>query len=227
MKIGILGTGIVGRTLGGRIASLDHRVVMGTRDVERTRTRTEPQENGIPPFGAWHEEHPEIHLGTFAEAARHGQVVINATSGKASLDALRAAGTENLDGKILIDASNPLDFSKGMPPVLTVCNSDSAAERIQRAFPSTKVVKALNTISAPLMTQPDALGGGDHTLFICGNDKDAKASVRAWLGSWFGWRDVLDLGDITAARGAEMYLPFWLRVFGALGTGMFNIKVVR
>jgi 8-hydroxy-5-deazaflavin:NADPH oxidoreductase len=144
-----------------------------------------------------------------------------------SLDALRAAGDRNLEGKILIDAGNPLDFSKGMPPVLSVCNDDSLGEQIQRAFPRARVVKALNTVTAGLMVDPAAVAGGEHDLFICGDDADAKAQVTGWLREWFGWRHVIDVGPISAARGTEMLLPLWIRLMGALGTPMFNFRIVQ
>ena len=227
MKIGILGTGTVGQTLGAKLEELGHEVMVGTRDVAHTLARSDPHPYGFPPFSTWHKEHPGVRLGTLAEAARHGDMIINATNGTGSLNALRLAGEQNLDGKILIDASNPLDFSHGMPPALAVCNTDSTGEQIQRAFPEVKVVKALNTVTAFLMVNPALVGNGDHTLFVCGNDTEAKAQVMAWLREWFGWRDLIDLGDITTARGTEMYLPIWLRLWGALGTGMFNVKVVK
>ena len=227
MKIGILGTGMVGQTLGAKLEELGHEVMIGTRNVAETLARTDPHPYGFPPFSAWHAEHPGVRLGTMAEAARHGDMVINATNGACSLDALRFAGEQNLAGKILIDTSNPLDFSQGMPPALAVCNTDSTGEQIQRAFPEVKVVKALNTVTAFLMANPALVGNGDHTLFVCGNDAAAKAQVMTWLREWFGWRDVIDVGDISSARGTEMYLPIWLRLWGALGTGMFNVKVVR
>ena len=227
MKIGILGTGMVGQTLGAKLEELGHEVMVGTRDVAHTLARSDPHPYGFPPFSTWHEEHPGVRLGTFAEAARHGDMIINAMNGTGSLNALGLAGEQNLDGKILIDASNPLDFSHGMPPTLAVCNTDSIGEQIQRAFPEVKVVKALNTVTAFLMVNPALVGNGDHTLFVCGNDAEAKARVMAWLRECFGWRDLIDLGDITTARGTEMYLPIWLRLWGALGTGMFNVKVVK
>lgn len=227
MKIGILGTGIVGQTLAAKLAELGHDVMIGTRDVAATLARTEPHPYGFPPFSAWHEAHPSVRLGPFAEAAQHGDTVINATNGVGSLNALRLAGEQHLNGKILIDPSNPLDFSQGMPPSLAVCNTDSIGEQIQRAFPGVRVVKALNTVTAFLMVNPTLVGNGDHTLFVCGNDAEAKAQVTAWLREWFGWQDLIDLGDITNARGTEMYLPIWLRLWGALGTGMFNVKVVK
>jgi predicted dinucleotide-binding enzyme len=167
-----------------------------------------------------------VKLGTFAEAAHFGEALINATSGSGAMPALQGAGGDALGEKVLLDASNPLDFSKGFPPTLSVCNTDSLGEQLQRAFPRVRLVKALNTITAGLMTNPAAVGGGDHTLFIAGNDAEAKSTAKRWLNEWFGWRDVLDLGDISAARGTEMYLPIWLRMWGAVGTSIFNVHVV-
>ena len=227
MNIGILGTGIVGQTISGKLAEIGHEVVVGTRDVGKTMARTGPGPYGLPSFSDWQKQHPGIKLGTFADSARHGEVVINATNGEASLDALTLAGASNLNGKILIDISNPLDFSKGMPPTLSLCNTDSSGEVIQHAFPEAKVVKTLNTLTASLMVNPRQLADGEHTIFVSGNDAEAKAQVVSWLTSWFGWRHIIDLGDITTARGTEMYLPIWLRLMGALGTGMFNIQVVK
>ena len=165
-------------------------------------------------------------LGSFAEAAEHGELVVNATNGVGSLEALRAAGEANLDGKVLIDIANPLDLSQGMPPSLFVSNTDSLGEQIQRALPRVKVVKALNTMNAFVMADPSLVAGGKHTVLVCGNDEEAKAQVTEIL-RLFGWRDVIDLGDITSARGTESYLPLWLRVWAALGTGTFNIAVVQ
>src|SRR6185503_8840199 len=164
--------------------------------------------------------------GTFADAAAFGETVVNATAGGASLDALAAAGVENLAGKVLIDISNPLDFSRGMPPNLVVCNTDSLGEQIQRAFPETSVVKALNTVNADIMVDPSIVPGS-HTIFLCGDDAGAKAMVADLLQS-FGWPadDVMDLGELVAARGMEMYLPLWLRLYGAAGTARLNVKVV-
>jgi hypothetical protein len=217
---------MVGQSLGAKLEALGHDVMIGTRDVAGTLARTDPHPYGFPPFSLWHQQHPKVRLGTFAEAAAHGEVVINATNGTASIDALRSAGDTNLNGKVLIDIANPLDFSKGMPPTLSVSNTDSLGEQIQRAFPGVKVVKALNTVNAFVMTDPEQLAASDHTMFISGNDAEAKAQVAALLRS-FGWKDILDLGDITTARGTEMYLPIWLRLWGTLNTAMFNVKVVR
>ncbi len=138
-----------------------------------------------------------------------------------------SAGAANLKSKVLVDISNPLDFSKGMPPTLTVCNSDSLGEQIQRAFPDTRVVKTLNTVNCRVMADP-GLVPGEHDLFLSGNDPAAKAQVAEYLGAWFGWKrdNLIDLGDITTARGAEMMLPIWVRLWGALGTADFNWRVV-
>jgi predicted dinucleotide-binding enzyme len=227
MKIGVLGTSMVGQSMGGKLAALGHDVMIGTRDVANTLARTEPHPYGFPPFSVWQQEHPQVKLGIFAEAAAHGELVVNATNGTASLAALKLAGEANLNGKILVDIANPLDFSKGMPPTLSVCNTDSLGEQIQRAFPQVKVVKTLNTVTASLMVNPRQLADGDHHIFVSGNDAEAKAQVINWLTTWFGWKQIIDLGDITTARGTEMYLPLWLRLWGALGTGMFNLKVVQ
>jgi 8-hydroxy-5-deazaflavin:NADPH oxidoreductase len=226
VRFGILGTGVVGKTIAARLAGLGHEVMIGTRDPEETMSRTEPDRYGNPPFSAWHEEHPKVGLGTFAEAAAHGETVLNATAGAVSLEALEQAGGDNLSGKVLMDISNPLDFSRGMPPTLLVSNTDSLGEQIQRRFPEAKVVKTLHTMNAQLMVDPAQLGGGDHTVFVGGDDAEAKATVKDLLRS-FGWSDIVDLGDITTARGTEMMLPVWVRLFGALQKPLFNFKLVR
>lgn len=226
MNVGILGTGVVGRTFGAKLAQLGHGVMIGTRDVDRTLAHTEPDYMGNPPFKVWQGQNPQIKLDTFEAAAAFGDILLNCTSGSGSLEALKLAGEANLNGKILIDIANPLDFSKGMPPSLWVCNTDSLGEQIQRAFPQLKVVKSLNTMNANVMVNP-ALVAGDHDVFVCGNDVAAKAEVTTLLKTWFGWKSVVDLGDITNARGAEMVLPIWLSLMGALQTPMFNFKVVH
>jgi len=226
MRIGVLGTGMAGKTLAARLAGLGHDVMVGTRDVAATLARTELDLAGGPPFSVWHGQHPEIKLGTQAEAAAHGAIVVNATAGAASIAALTAAGAANLAGKVLLDIANPLDSSRGMPPTLLVKDTDSLAEQIQRAFPEARVVKALNTTNAYMMVNPKQLAGGDTTIFVSGYDADAKATVVGLLHE-FGWTDVIDLGDISTARGAEMMLPMWLRLWNALGTPMFNFKIVR
>ena len=214
MHIGVFGTGTVGRTLAQALVDRGHEVRMGSRTA------------GNDTAVAWAgQAGPLASEGSFADAAAFGELAFNATAGAASLEALEAAGSEQLAGKVLIDVANPLDFSKGMPPTLTVCNDDSLGERIQRAFPEVRVVKALNTVTASVMVQPD-LVPGRHTTFVCGDDGDAKAQVRSLLEG-FGWPSdaILDLGDITAARGLEMYLALWLRLWGATGTGVLNVEV--
>jgi predicted dinucleotide-binding enzyme len=227
MKIGVLGTSVVGQTIAGKLAEVGHEVMVGTRDVASTMARTEPDRYGLPAFSVWLQQNLAVKVGTFAEAAGHGEVVINATNGMATLEVLNLAGEANLNGKILMDISNPLDFSKGMPPTLSVCNDDSLAEQIQRAWPQVKVVKTLNMVTASLMVNPGLVADGDHHMFVSGNDGEAKGQVTGWLKEWFGWKHVVDLGDITAARGMEMYLPIWLRIWGAVGTGVFNVKIVQ
>jgi predicted dinucleotide-binding enzyme len=226
MRIGIFGTGMVGQALASRLADLGHEIMIGTRDVSAALARTKPDNYGNPGFGPWHAQHPRIKVGTLPETSAHGEILVNATAGGASLEVLRQAGADALSGRVLIDVANPLDFSKGMPPTLSVCNADSLGEQIQRSFPALRVVKALNTTNASVMANPTAVGGGDHTLFICGNDAEAKAKVTVLVRS-FGWRDVVDVGDITAARGTEMLLPLWIRLFGAFKTPLFNFKIVR
>jgi len=222
MRIAVLGTGMVGRAIAGRLDELGHQVCVGTRDVVRTMSPADTQGS----FAEWASDHPGILVATFADAAAASDMVVNATSGQVSLAALRDAGSQNLDGKVLVDISNPLDFSNGFPPTLFVKDTDSLGEQIQAEFPGTLVVKTLNTLTADLMVHPVALGSGDHTVFVGGNDAGAKAAVTELLRS-FGHTDVLDLGDISTSRGTEMFLPLWLRTMGALGTGMFNIKIVR
>ena len=225
MNFGVLGTGIVGQAIAARLESLGHGVMIGTRDVSAARAKIAPDSMGNPGFGTWHPQHPGIRLGTFAEAAAFGERVVNCTAGTASLDALQMAGAENLNGKILIDLANALDFSHGMPPTLTVCNTDSLAEQIQRAFPQVKVVKTLNTMNCNVMVNP-GLVRGDHEVFVSGNDAAAKAQVTELLKQ-FGWKSVIDLGDVTTARGAEMLVPLWLMLMGSLQTPLFNFKVVK
>lgn len=226
MRFGILGTGVVGKTIAVRLDGLGHDVIVGTRNPEETLSRTDPDQYGNLPFGAWQEEHPEVRLGMFAEAAAHGDMVVNATAGAVSLEALEQAGEDNLNGKILIDIANPLDFSKGMPPTLLVSNTDSLGEQIQRRFPEAKVVKTLHTMNAYLMVDPAQLAATDHTVFVSGDDAEAKARVSELLRS-FGWSDIIDLGDITTARGTEMVLPIWVRLFGVLQKPIYNFKIVR
>jgi predicted dinucleotide-binding enzyme len=226
MKIAVLGTGTVGPTIAAALSALGHDVVIGTRDPQATLARTEPGATGGAPFAAWHAAHSGIDVATFADAAARADIVVNATNGAGSLEALTAAGAENLNGKVLMDIANPLDFSQGFPPSLNPVNTDSLGEQIQRAFPEARVVKTLNTMNASVMVDPVSVAGGDHSVFVSGNDADAKGIVSGLLKD-FGHRDIIDLGDITTARGAEMVLPIWVRIWGALGTGAFNFKIAR
>ena len=224
MKVGILGSGMVGQTIGAKLAERGVDVVLGTRTPDQL-----DEKRGMgASLSMWLSKvGKKGRLGTFADAAAHGELIINATSGTGSLEALRLAGAKHLDGKILIDVANPLDFSKGMPPLLSVCNTDSLGEQIQRAFPNAKVVKTLNTTNAYVMVDPGQVAGGDHDIFVSGNDAGAKARVSALLEQWFGWKSVIDLGDITTSRGTEMILPIWIRLWSALGTPVFNFKIAR
>jgi 8-hydroxy-5-deazaflavin:NADPH oxidoreductase len=227
MQIGILGTGPVGKALAAKLSFHGNSVMVGTRDVQATMARNDKDSFGNPPFRTWHEQNPTVKVGTLKEAAAFGSLVINVLSGTDALEGLRQAGAANLAGKILIDVSNPLDFSKGMPPSLTISNTDSLGEQIQREFPAARVVKTLNTVNAYLMIDPQQLAGGEHSIFVSGNDAGAKEEVTKFLKEGFGWKDVIDLGDISTARGSEMFLALWARLYGALNNPMFTIRVVR
>jgi predicted dinucleotide-binding enzyme len=226
MKIGIIGSGVVAQTLGTKLIGLGHELILGTRDPNKLDDKKM--------FGAtlreWKSQTegrgPDAEIATFKEAAAHGELLINATSGVVSLEALKLAAAEQVGPKILLDVANELDASQGMPPAVLASQERCLAERLQAAFPNLKVVKSLNTIGAPVMVDPQALGGGEHTVFVSGDDAEAKRTVTALLRS-FGWTDVLDLGDLASARGPEMYLAMWIRLWGATKTGQLNIKVVR
>jgi len=216
MRIAVLGTGTVGRTLAGKLVETGHSVTIGSRSATNEAALEWAAGAG-----------PQAKVATFFDAAADGEVIINATPGAVSLDVLAAASTKNLDGKVLIDVANPLDHSAGFPPSLSISNTDSLAETIQRSFPTARVVKALNTMRADVMVAPDRLAGGDHDVFMAGDDAQAK-EVAAGLLREFGWRPehIRDLGPLEAARGMEMWLPLWLRIFLLQGDREFNIKVV-
>jgi hypothetical protein len=216
MKIAVLGTGIVGDTIGTKLIQCGHEVKMGSRTATNEKAAAWVKKNGT-----------HASQGTFADAASFGEIAFNCTHGGASLEALNLAGKNNLKNKILIDIANALDFSKGMPPSLVVCNTDSLGEQIQRAFPDTKVIKTLNTMNCNLMVNPGLVANGDHDIFICGNDEEAKVTVTKILRDWFGWKSIIDLGDITNARATEMLLPIWVRLFGKFQSPNFNFKIVR
>ncbi len=216
MRIGVLGTGMVGRTIGSKLVALGHEVRMGSRSAGNESAVEWAAEAG-----------KSASEGSFGDAAGFGELLFNCTAGGGSLDALAAAGEANLKGKVLVDVANPLDFSAGMPPTLSICNDDSLGERIQATFPELRVVKALNTMNCSVMVEPDRVPG-DHVVFVCGENADAKAQVGRLLDS-FGWPEdrIVDLGGIGAARGTEMFLPLWLSLYGKLGSGDFNIAVER
>lgn len=226
MKIGILGTGTVGQAHAAKLLYMGHDVMVGTRSPHKTVANKEKDAMGRDSFGTWYESHRKVKVGTFEDCARHGEILINATLGQHSIDALKSAGSE-INGKIIMDISNPLDFSKGMPPTLTVCNTDSLGEQIQREFPKAKIVKTLNTLSAPVQVDPNSVASGRHNIFVCGNDPEAKEEVVSFLKREYGWEQIIDLGDIKSSRGVEMVLPLWINLWGALKTPMFNFYLAR
>lgn len=226
MKVAVFGTGIVGQTIAEKLVSLGKEVVMGTRDVAAALGSTKPNLGGVT-LADWHKNNQAVTLAAYAEAASQADIIFNAVSGSGTLPALQAAGVENLKGRVLLDIANPLDFSQGFPPFLSVCNTDSLGEQVQKAFPDLQVVKTLNTMTCALMVNP-ALVPGDHTVFMSGNSADAKNTAKYILVE-FGWaeRNIIDLGDITTARGTEQLLPIWVRLYGNLKTGLFNFNIVK
>jgi predicted dinucleotide-binding enzyme len=227
MRIAVLGTGMVGRALAGRLASLGHDLVIGTRDVSHTLARTDPDARGTPPYHQWQQTNPDVRLMTYADAGAHGDIIVNATAGAVSLAALEAVGPANLAGKVLVDVAEPLDRAPGRPPVLIVANTDSLGEQIQRTFPDTRVVKTLNTMFAEVMINP-ARVPGSHNVFLAGDDAAAKETVTDLLRQ-FGWpqESIMDLGGIQAARATEMYMPLYFTLSHVLGTFDFNIAIAH
>lgn len=213
MKIGVLGSGMVGQTVGAKLVELGHEVIIGTRDPQKLADWAKTVKGSVT-------------IGSFAEAASSGELIFLATNGVGTLNALELAGQANFDGKVVIDISNPLDFSKGFPPSLTVCNTDSLGEQVQRALPNAKIVKSLNTVTAALMVDASLLPG-EHVIYVAGNDAAAKATVTDILKNWFKWQAVVDVGDITSARATEMILPIWVRLYGAFQTPLFNFQIVK
>ncbi|MEA5456935.1 NAD(P)-binding domain-containing protein [Sinomonas sp. JGH33] len=226
MKIAVLGTGKVGRVLAARLAGLGHDVVIGTRDPGRTMGRTEPDDTGALPYAQWQAEHPDVRLLAFPDAGAHAEVVVNATRGAVSLDALNAVGADNLGGKVVLDLALPLDFSDGMPPTLTVANTDSLGEQVQCAFPNARVVKSLTSVFCEVMVDPGRIPG-EHSIFLAGNDDVAKKTVQGILDQ-FGWpaESILDLGDITGARAVEMYSRLFFTLAEMFGSFELNINVI-
>jgi len=216
MEIAVFGTGVVGQTIGSKLIQLGHEVKMGSRTTNNEKAVEWVKSNSA-----------KSSQGAYSDAANFGELIFNCTSGQGSIEALRLAGKNNLKGKILVDISNPLDASKGLPPSLSICNTSSLGEEIQNEFPELRVVKTLNTMWCGLMVNPSMINDGDHTVFVSGNDNDAKKQVSDILKS-FGWKEksIMDLGDITTACGAEMWLALWLRIYMSTINGAFNIKIV-
>jgi 8-hydroxy-5-deazaflavin:NADPH oxidoreductase len=217
MKIAVLGTGVVGMTIGSKLVGLDHQVMMGSRSAGNTKAVTWTETAGS-----------NATQGSFSEAAKFGEIIFNCTNGGHAIDALKLAGALHLKGKIIVDLSNPLDFSKGMPPTLSVCNDNSLAEIIQSTFPESHVVKTLNTLAAPIMVNPASINGGNHHIFISGNDAQSKSKVRDILLS-FGWKNecIIELGNISTARGTEQLLALWVRLMGVFNSPMFQFQIVK
>jgi predicted dinucleotide-binding enzyme len=225
MKVAVLGTGMVGRAHAARLTELGHEVLLGTQNVDDKLASAETDAMGNPPFSEWHKDNSSVKLVPFTEATEQGEMVINALSGQITLEVLKGLET-SIGDKIIIDIANPLDFSNGMPPTLSICNTDSLGEQIQKALPDAKIVKTLNTLNASIQVDPRQLADGDHDIFVSGNDESAKSKVVELLRS-YGWTNIIDLGDISTSRGTEMLLPIWLRLMGALGTPQFNFKIVK
>lgn len=213
-KIGILGTGVVGQTIGKKMVSLGYEVMMGSRTSTNEKAAKFVQENGSKAL-----------QGAFEESAKFGELIFNCTKGEATIEILKMAGVTNFNGKTVIDISNPLDFSNGMPPTLRICNTDSLAEHVQHTLPGAHVVKTLNIVNCEVMVNPKK-SGGDPTMFLSGNNAEAKDEVRNILIQ-FGWNDIVDLGDITTARGTEMMLPIWVRTYMATGNAYIGFKIIK
>lgn len=227
MKIGIMGTGMVGRAFAEKLTRLGHDVVIGTRNVAETLSRTEPDDKGIPAYSNWAAKYPDMRLLTLAEMAAHGDLIINATAGNVTLDAISAVGAENFADKIILDLALPLDYVPGGLPALSYGIDDSLGEQVQRAVPQARVVKSLNTMSMTVMLDPSRLPG-PHNAFLSGDDEVAKAVVSELLCS-FGWpaEAIIDLGGIETARGTEMYANLLFLISRKFGTYDLNIAIVR
>ena len=223
MKVAVLGTGMVGRAHAARLLELGHEVRVGTTDVDATLASTKEGFTGET-YVQWQDAHPGADLRTFADAVSDVELVISALNGDAVVGVLEGiAGA--LAGKTLVDASNPLDFSSGRL-TLTVCNTDSLGEQVQRALPETAVVKGFCTATAAVQVNPAGVGGGEHDMFVAGDDEAAKDAVKALMRE-YGWTTIHDLGGIVEARALEMMLPAWVSLMNALGTTDFNYRIVR
>lgn len=215
MKIGILGTGMVGKAIGTKLISLGHEVMLGSREADNAEGAKWVKSAGR---GA--------SLGTFADTASFGEIVFVCLRGDVSLSVLMGVA-DKLGKKVVVDVSNPLDLSKGAPfPLLPhLVNTNSLGEEAQKRLPESSVVKTLNTVNCEVMVNP-SLAKGDSDIFLCGNSPEAKKKVSELLRS-FGWKNPIDVGDITGARGTEMLMPIWLRLYGLFGTPHFNFRIVK
>lgn len=216
MRIAVFGTGTVGQTIATRLLGLGHQVWLGSRTATNEKALAWQAQGGV-----------NAKVATFAEAARAAELVFNCTKGEGTVPAFESVQPGSLEGKTVIDVSNPLVPQKGQPPGLFVALTDSLAEQLQRAAPSAKVVKALNTVNCKIMVNPRALPETHH-VFVCGDDAQAKAQAVALLKT-FGWQadELLDLGPLANARGPEAYLALWVRLYGAVKTADFNVKLVK
>jgi len=227
MKIAVLGTGMVGKTLAAALVKAGHTVAIGTRSPDATLAKDVPMEAEPIRYEDWLAARDGIAMHTFADAAVDADMVISSLSGKHAVPTLSQLA-ESLSGKVVVDTTNPLDFPDGPAPLLTVMNDDSLSEQIQRALPDARIVKALNTVGFSVMTRPAEIAGGNHILPICGNNSEAKTTVRSVLAE-LGWTEsqMIDLGDLSNARGMEAYMLYWFRLMHALGTADFNIAIQR
>ena len=220
MKIGVLGTGVVGEAIASAIVQKGFNVRMGSRSASNEKAE------------AWMKKsNDHASVGDFNDAAAFGDILFLCLNGEHAMDAIDAIDEENVRGKIIVDITNPLDFSAGMPPriIQDYGNSTSLGEEIQKALPHAHVVKTLNTVNYKLMVDARIVNGGDHHMFLCGNDADAKNKVKHFLVDNFHWKadHLLDLGSIQTARCIEAIVPFWVSVWQALGTPLFNFKIVQ
>jgi 8-hydroxy-5-deazaflavin:NADPH oxidoreductase len=204
MRVGVLGTGEVARRLAAGFRSRGHDVMIGSRDPDKPELREWLSGDGAG-----------VEAGTFAQAAAYGELLVLAVLGNAAEDAIAQAGPENFAGKVVIDVMNPLDFSGGFPPKLSISGEDSLGERVQRALPEAKVVKAFNTIGSPYFVDP-SFSEGRPTMLIAGDDEEAKRIVTDVLAD-FGWTHTVDIGGIAGSRELEAICILWVKIGGARG----------
>lgn len=220
MNIGVLGTGTVGEAIATALTEKGFNVRMGSRTPDNEKA------------AAWvKKSNDHATQGDFNDAAAFGEIVFVCLNGSYALDVIRSLATDTVEGKIIVDITNPLDFTHGMPPRIIegLGNATSLGEEIQKALPNSFVVKTLNTVNYKLMVNAKVVNGGDHHLFVCGDDTESKNKVKHFLVDHFNWKadHMVDLGGIQASRAVEAIVPFWVLVYQALGTPLFNFKVVQ